>query len=243
MPVPLNLTGDTYGGLTVIRPAAPRYRPGCKYPAHYWLCRCKCGAELEVAVSNLRGKKSSKRPRTCKACGHKSKKIKMKELGKVRVSELTPDDVAGIKARKISKQSLMVKYGACQKIVDRWLCNAGINRTNGKAKSIYFDLSRIATALALHEKGLHIADAARQVGVGVTRFESIVYGWRSGYRKAPSPADLPSKQAAYEAYASGMALAEIAAELDLSRERIAQMVAWYAGYLARKEHENAKKIA
>lgn len=47
----INLSGQRYGRWTVI--SFNRYEPG-KCPRYYWNCKCDCGSEKEVLVSNLK---------------------------------------------------------------------------------------------------------------------------------------------------------------------------------------------
>lgn len=47
-----NLLGQTFGRLTVIAAAPHRLRPAGA-PACYWLCRCQCGTEKEIAAGHL----------------------------------------------------------------------------------------------------------------------------------------------------------------------------------------------
>ncbi len=49
----IDLTGRTFGGLTVIERAASRQAPSGSW-ATYWRTRCECGAEGEVESQNLR---------------------------------------------------------------------------------------------------------------------------------------------------------------------------------------------
>lgn len=49
----IDLTGRTFGGLTVIERAASRQAPSGSW-ATYWHARCVCGADGEVASQNLR---------------------------------------------------------------------------------------------------------------------------------------------------------------------------------------------
>lgn len=46
-----DLTGQVFGNLTAVGPAEPRQQYGTV--VSYWICRCKCGKEMEVPTGNL----------------------------------------------------------------------------------------------------------------------------------------------------------------------------------------------
>ena len=49
----LNLTGQTFGRLTVLSEAPSRKNPGGTQH-RYWLCQCSCGKKKEIATGCLR---------------------------------------------------------------------------------------------------------------------------------------------------------------------------------------------
>jgi hypothetical protein len=58
-----DLTGKRFGEWTVLRLAA-RHGKTAAHMMTYWLCRCSCGTEKEIAAGNLTGGKSTR----CDAC-------------------------------------------------------------------------------------------------------------------------------------------------------------------------------
>src|SRR5216684_8928189 len=61
MPLFIDLTGQRFGLLVVLRRVGDRIPPNGK-PVVYWLCRCNCGTEKEILAKSLRAEAT-------KSCG------------------------------------------------------------------------------------------------------------------------------------------------------------------------------
>lgn len=234
----LDLTGKQYGGLTVLRPAKSRYTKS-GMPMSYWLCRCQCGVELEVSIANLRSAVALERPRLCKKCGIKYRKERAHANGiylKNRTPcQLTQEDIDELLSRKTSRCHLAKKYQVVPKTINRWLSEMNIWPPHGKVRDVYFELDKIQEAIQNMGDGVTPIDAAEKLGIGISRFLLILAGWNHEEMKENLGVDMESRIATYDAYSNGLSLTKISEILGCSKERTAQYLAWYAGYLAKKK--------
>lgn len=69
-----DISGQRFGYLTAIRPAAERYQKQGR--SRLWLCRCDCGLHLLVQLVDLTGGTA----RQCSICGGVSKQSRFVRL-------------------------------------------------------------------------------------------------------------------------------------------------------------------
>lgn len=106
----INLTGERFGKLTVLKPLAKR----TKSKNVIWLCRCECGNQTEVASNDLRTNRT-------KSCGCLKHQAPEEHKDGVLLSHLSStvarkDNRTGLRGVTPMRNKFQARIGLCGKV-------------------------------------------------------------------------------------------------------------------------------
>lgn len=217
--------GDVFGRLTVLKRVGWEGRS----PMPRWRVKCSCGNKFELFANVLGLDSEGKiRQERCKGCAARERDCGPKLIP----SQLTEEDVAAVRERRMTGSMLAAKYGRSPKVVSRWLEEAGAE---------LWWMGRGVGVLGVEESELVEACVAGKgevlsqrlgIGSGIARF--VIRGVEGDGR-----ADVESSLTAWEMAKKGMTLTAIGAKMGVSKWRAMQLVAWWCG---RRVGERVKRV-
>lgn len=209
--------GDVFGRLTVLKRVGWEGRS----PMPRWRVKCSCGNKFELFANVLGGSEPQGRCRSCAA----------KERTMAEPSQLTEEDIAGVRERRTTMTMLADKYGRSMSLIRRWLDEASAETWWWVRGVAVTRISEADLVSACVEGDMNVA--AMRLGLGLNAARTLLQGVEG------RNAETQRAMTAWKMAKKGAKLRAIGEELGVSSKRAMQLVAWWCG---RRVGERVKRV-
>ena len=157
------------------------------------------------------------------------------ERGRARIpSCLTPQDIDDLVARRVSFRQLAARYGVSDSTARRWTREAGVV-AGRRAQNLLLTLDEVAVAVRMWMDRQPMAAIVARLRIPYRRGLALFDGFTA--KRPLPPRHFAWCEKTYAAVASGTPLAVVATRARRSKERAAELLARYMGYVARDRIE------